>query len=380
MSNLYYRGDTILLYVKFKDQDGNPATNVIDPVVRVVHEKGGKIINDLDWASLIRLSNSEYFYSLQISHDADYGFREVIYSGTIEGKTAQVVEDFHVIPNQTFGSNVVKIYGIVNQLRTGYPLIGANVKVSSADESEIYSETFTKEDGSWECFLYSGEYKFSFFKMGFEPQELIAQINDEQTEIRFNNVSLESESDKNKGKGVYTVSDKYQTKYGMPLNGLSVQAISLYNMLGGPVAEDVTNDDGEWSLFLDPGIYLLKIEGESMGEEYSYTFRLKVDDEGETQFENLSNNVAMASDEEFVGKGDSEDVNTLIVTDYVKDSQGNPIIDVQVNIFSPSNPDKIIAQDYTNVEGKWEVYLHPGKYVFEFYHPEFAVFTEERTI
>lgn len=375
-SSLYYRGDTILLYVKFKDQNGKPATEVVNPLVRVVHEKNGEIINDLDWANLIRLSNSEYFYSLQISHDADYGFREVIYSGEIEGKSATVVEDFHVIPNSTYGLNVVKIFGLVHQLRTGYPLIGTSVKVASSDGSEIFSESFTKDDGSWECFLYPGEYRFSFFKMGFQPQELIAQIGDEQTEIRFSNIALEAESDKNRGKGVFMITDKYQTKYGVALNGLTVEAFSVFNMLGGPVAEDVTNDDGEWTLYLDPGIYLLKIEGESMGEDYSYTFRLKIDDEGEPQFENLTNNVAVASEQEYIGKGEGSE----IVTDYVKDSMNNPIIDVQVNVFRANDQNTVIAQDYTNVEGKWELYLDSGDYVFEFYHPEFNVFTEKRKI
>lgn len=379
-SSLYYRGDTILLYTKFEDINGKPAEKVLHPTVEVVHEKNGQYVRDLETTDLIRLSNSEYFYSLQISHDADYGFREVIYNGTIDGNLAQVVEDFHVIPNPTFGTNVIKILGLVHQLRTGYPLIGSSVKVTTVDETEVFSETFTKEDGSWECFLYPGEYKFYFYKVGFQPQTIIAQIGNEQTEMKFSNIALESELDKKKGNGVYTITDKYHTKYGVPLNSLKVEAYSIFNMLGDSVAEDITNDDGEWTLYLDPGIYLLKVNGNSLGEEYSYTFRLKIDDVGETQFENLSSNVAVASNEQPVGKGYLEDENSIIVTDYIKDAQNNPIIDVQVNVFLPKDLDKIIAQDYTNVEGKWEVYLPAGNYVFEYYHPEFNVITENKTI
>lgn len=374
-SSLYYRGDTILLYVKFLNQEGKIPTQVLSPKVKVIHEHNGQLVRDLD-SDLMHLSSNEYFYSLELPYDSNYGYREVIYTGEVDGKDAAVVEGFHIIPNPVANENVIKIFGLVHQLRAGYPLIGTTVRVTDKDKNEIFSESFTKDDGSWECFLYPGDYCFTFMKAGFKNQEISAFVGDENTEMKFANVALEPFSDTNKGHGVYSIGDKYQTKYGAPLNGLKVEAYSVLDLAAGPVAEDKTNDDGEWKIFLDPGIYLLKINGKSMEEEYNYTFRLKINDNGESQFEDLSTNIAVASEERFVDQGDG----SVTVTDFIADANGNPIIDVQVNVFIPSDMNTIIAQDYTDVNGKWILKLDPGQYVFEYFHPEFNVVTEEKTI
>lgn len=378
-SNLYRRGDTVFLYVKFKNQNGQPATNVVNPMVRIVHEKNGNIVDDLPWTNLNKFSDSEYIYSFKIPYDADYGLREVLYVGEVDGKIARVIEDFHIVPTSTLGDNILKITGLVHQLRTGYPLIGVNIKVTNLDDSEVFAETFTKDDGSWECYLYPGEYKFVFSKFGFKPVTQIVQIENSEngkTEFIFNNIALESELDSKKGNGIYIVNDRYVLNNGIPLNNLKVECYNILDLNSGPIAEDITNDDGEWQLYLDPGMYMLKVYGNSMNQDFDYIFRLKVEDNGEFHFENISSNIAVANEDTNLTQGNG----SIKVEDYVQDHKGNPIIDVQVNVFHPNDLNTIIAQDYTNVEGKWTVYLDPGEYVFEFYHPEFEVITENRTI
>lgn len=377
MSQLYYRGDNVFLYVQFKTQSGGIPISVTDVVVDIVHEKNGELIYELDQQemSVMSGSTSEFYYSSKLKYDASYGLREVIYRGTVDGKQASIVESFHVIPNPQFNEHVIKISGIVNQLRAGYPLIGTNVKVTNGDE--IFSESFTKDDGSWECYLYPGNYTFTFTKFGFIEQEVTVQIGDEQTELTFGNIALESRSDKDKGSGMFRVTDKYTTKNNVPLNGLKVEAINILDMQSTEKPTNITNDDGEWELYLDPGMYLLKINGYSMDQDYNYTFRLKVNEDGNFQFENLSNNVAIASDEENVSN--SYGNNPVMRTDTITDVNGNPIIDVQVNVFLPNDTSKIIAQDYTSETGSWFIKLDSGTYIFEYYHPEFNTVTESKT-
>ena len=57
--------------------------------------------------------------------------------------------------------------------------------------------------------------------------------------------------------------------------------------------------------------------------------------------------------------------------------------DVQVNAYKPGvtlSDDTIIAQDYSDLSGKWSLKLSPGTYTIEFYHPSYKTITETRTI
>lgn len=380
MPNLYHRGDNILLYVKFKDEKNNPIM-VENPSVQIRHQRNGEIIDDLydnypDGFPLTPLGMSnEYFANYIIEHTADYATYEVTYTGLYENKLARVVEEFRVVPNSDMFENVIKVYGFVNQLSTGYPMIGVSVQVELSDESEVISQSYTKEDGGWESYVYPGEYKVTFNKFGFLPQEFVFQIGLENNEIQFDNVALELESRLIKGNGVYTITDKYTTREGMAIIGLSVKAYSVFD-LGTPAGEDTTNEEGKWEIFLDSGIYLLKVNGIVFDDEFDQTFRLKVSEEGDFSFEDLSSNVAVPSDDFEVSNGNG----SVLVSDTVIDSNGNPIIDVQVNAFAKGKLNDIIAQDYTDPTGKWTLFLNPGSYTIEYYHPEFDVIMEDRVI
>lgn len=374
MSNLYYRGDSVFLYVQFKDESGKPI-NVVNPQVRILHEKNGEIIDDLEWFELVQLSQNEYFANYTLDHTADYATYEVIYTAEYGDKVARVVEDFHVIPHSDSYDDVIKIYGYINHQRLSNPLSNVTVTISLTDDSEIVSRTFTKDNGYWESFLYPGEYKFEFSKFGFITQEIVAQIGLEHNEIQFNNIALEAENAINNGNGVYLVTDKFITREGIPLNGLNIKAYDVFNPTV-LLAEDNTDDDGEYRIFLDPGTYLMKINGLSLGENFEQVFRVKVEENGKSIFENLTSNVAVPTEIQEIGQG----TGSKTISDNVLDINGNPIIDVQVSVFLKNNLNDMLAQDYTDPSGKWEVFLDPGSYVFEFYHPDFNFITEERVI
>lgn len=374
MSNLYYRGDSIFLYVQFKDEAGK-SIKVDNPMVRILHEKNGEIVDDLEWFDLVQLSENEYFANYTLEHNADYSTYEVIYTAEYGDKVARVIDEFHVIPRSDSYDDVIKLYGYINHQRLSNPLSNSTVTISFSDDSEIVSRTFTKEDGYWESYLYPGEYKFKFSKFGFITQEIVAQIGLEQNEIQFNNIALEAENATNNGNGVHLVTDKFIAREGTPLNGLNIKVFNVFDPTV-LIAEDNTDDDGEYKVFLDPGTYLMKISGLSLGENFDQVFRVKVEESGKSVFENLTSNVAVPTDIQEIGRGSG----AKTISDSVLDVQGNPIIDVQINVFLKSKPQDILAQDYTNPSGKWEVFLDPGTYIFEFYHPDFNFITEERVI
>jgi hypothetical protein len=361
--------------VQFKNDKGE-VISVENPMVRVFHEKNGTIIMDLDWFDLSELSASEYFANYSIDHSADYATYEVIYVGEYDDKVARIVESFRVIPSSTVYENVVKVYGNVNYSRVGEPIGVVSINIFNQDETEVVFDTTTKDNGYWESYIYPGEYTFVFSKIGFETVTNHVQIGLEHNELQFNNIVMDFENKINYGDGVYRVHDKYITREGMEIIGVNVKASSALNPVV-VIAENQTDKNGEWELFLDPGTYFLKITGSFFDNCFDKKFRLKVSDDGNFSFQDLSTNVAVPKkDAEYISQGDG----SITVSDVVIDGNGNPIVDVQVNVFKKGKLNEIIAQDYTSPSGKWEFYLNAGSYVFEFYHPQYDVITEEKIV
>lgn len=372
---VYYRGDDIFLYVQFKDQQGQ-LIQPMNPVVSIYYyDTTGNRSVMLNQQPLLLSSQYEYFYLFTIPQDAVYSTYEVIYSGEYNGQTATVFEDFHVIPRSEGFDQAIKVYGYVHQARLGIPLIGAVIGVSTIDGSRVVAQAITNNDGYWEVYVYPDKYKFNFQRYGFNPETVTVQIGSELNEIQFDHISLVSQEQLSKGRGAYRVGDRYITKEGIPLNGLSVSVSNVFD-LSTVVAQDVTNDSGEWEVFLDPGTYLLKVNGNSLADDFQQVFRLRVRDDGTYAFENVSNNVGIPSDYGSVGRGNG----SITVQDTVRDPKGNPIVDVQVMVYDVNDLNVMIAQDYTDPNGTWTVYLNPGTYRFEYYHPDFNEFTEQRTI
>jgi hypothetical protein len=382
MSNLYRRGENIFLYVQFKDENGNSIV-VSEPEFKIISEQD-EDPSSIFWESLFPLSedgenNSEYYCNYVIPHDAHYGTYEIVYRANYEDKVARVIESFRVIPTSNIYENTIKVYGYVHQDNNSLPIQDVFVEIFTNNEKEIVYETRTNSAGYWEAHVYPDNYKFYFNKYGYLEVEFVVQVGYEHNEIQFNNVVMESEEKKKYGTGIYKVHDKYITKEGMEIFGLNVKAYNVAS-LSNLVAENTTDKDGLWELFLDPGIYLLKIDGYLYETPFREKFRLKVYDDGQFSFENLSSNVAVPVHEEYISPGDPNNSNNVEVSDSVIDKEGYPIVDVQINVFKKGDMNTIVAQDYTDSTGYWKVFLVPGNYVFEYYHPNFDVIMEERKI
>jgi hypothetical protein len=377
MANVYLRGDNIFLYVQFTNPSGETLT-VDNPKVRILHDKGGTIYQDLAWTDMQQMSPDEYFYNFQIPFDSDLGQYQAIYVGDVNGNKSHVIETFYVITKSDVYENTIKLYGYINDIRTNMPLGDATVGIINSITNEYVFQSLSDDSGYWEAHVYPDSYKFTFSKDGFLPLEIQAQVGDEHHEVQFNNIGLESAQNSKKGNGIFEISDKYVTKYGTPLVGLNVKIFGAFNPTI-TVAEDSTNDDGEWKCYLDPGDYLVKIKGTAMGKDFNKTFRLKIDDNGQAKFEDLSKNIAVTAPVQYIDNGSG----SVLVSDEVHDKNGFPLIDVQVNAFKSGtslDDQYIVAQCYTDPEGKWELNLEPGVYVIEYYHPKFKTITETRTV
>ena len=86
MSKCYFKGDKVLLYVKFFDSNFNIEAEISEPKVRILHENKGELYEDLEWSPLKKMGNGEYYSKYTIPYDADNGIYNIIYSGIINGQ------------------------------------------------------------------------------------------------------------------------------------------------------------------------------------------------------------------------------------------------------------------------------------------------------
>lgn len=361
MSKLYYKGETIFLYVKFFNKDNTPAINVINPKVRILHVQSGNIYEDLPWSKLTNLSDNEYYFNYEIPYDNNCGQYDVIYYGEINNEVATVIESFHVINKSETYVDSIKLYGYVDDNLNKTPLSNVGVEINSTDNVYL-TQSYTKENGYWEAYIYPGEYICTFIKEGFKETITNIQLGNENTEVKFNNISLESNQLKTCGNGVCKVTDSYILKNGIPLNGLKIEAFNIMNP-SILCATDITDNRGKWTIYLDPAFYFLKVTGNSMNQDFDKTFRLRINDDCKYVIEDMDDNKAVVRENNLnSGSG------PIIHKDIISDNNGNPIVDVQVTAYKSGNP---IAQCYTDSAGKYELFLEHGNYVIDIYHPSF---------
>lgn len=344
---------------------------------RILHDDNGTIFEDLPWTTMKCMNDNEYFYNYIIPYDAFIGQYQIIYKCEYDDKTAYSMETFHVIAASNDYEDTVKVYGYVLHGKTSMPIEDARIDIISQDTGTKAYQSLTDREGKWEAYLYPGMYIFSIEHAEFGTANISAEIGDEKNELQFSNIDLDSD-DTSSGTGMFRVFDKYITKNGTPLNNLT---IDIYDSLDPTtlLATAKTDDDGTWEAYLNDGIYLIKLDGTSLGQEFKRTFRLKVSDRGEYSFEDISNNRLYTESENEPLNGDG----SVTITDSVIDRYGNPIVDVQVNAYiagTTLSDETIVAQDYTNEHGKWSLNLNPGNYTIEYYHPEFTTFTEDKEV
>lgn len=370
MSNIYYKGDTAFLYVKYVDENNN-LCNVEDAKIRILHDEDNNIYEDLEWTNLNQMGMGEYYYNYKIPFDCVTGEYLVVYIAKNKNKESYIVEKICIQNKPINSQGLIKVFGYIYDIKNNKPL--KDSKILIYQDNELIYECNSNNDGLWEAYLYPDEYKFIFKKIKYEDMEINVQIGNETNEIQFDNISLINESFKEKGTGNFNIKDKFIIKNGQPICDIEVVISSINNPMD-ILAKTKTNEEGEWECYLDDGSYILKTNGKFMNTDFNKTLRLIVDVDGKFNIEDLSNNTGVLKDQGYITQGDGK----IKVSDTVLDKNGEPICNVQVNILN--NKNDILAQDYTDLKGKWELYLDPGVYKIEYYHPMFLTITSELNV
>lgn len=357
--NTYNPGDDILLYACF-DNSNNTSFLTI-PTVEILYNQ-----QVLFSAQMQTVDYVDYYYNYTLPMDVQCGQYQIVYSGFYKGKENKIFEDFYVL-NYNKSVNPIRLYGKINDFRTHDYIENVQVEIFNTEDGIVYN-CYANLIGEWECYIYSGSYKFIFKKPGYKTQEVIAKIDNDLQQLEFNNVLLEKITNDILGNGLFEVKEQYLLKDGQPIENLNV---FIYNTkdLNNAIVKTKTNDDGYWYAYLDPGSYMLKLNGKFNNQVYNKTFRLKVVNDGSFNLQDISNNYATNSTI-YISNGDG--IYTYI--DYVRDKNNIPIPDVQVNILK-SNKKDILYQCYTDNDGKFIFHLNKGKYNVEFYHPTFKTIT-----
>ncbi len=356
----YLPGDDIVLYARF-DND-NKISFLTIPTVEIYYNNECIFNTQLQTVDYI-----DYYYTYTLPLTCGYGQYEVVYNGFYNGNINKIFETFYVLNKQST-VNPIRLYGKVNDSRNHNYIENVQVEIlNTVDNIKYYC--VCNLIGEWECYLYSGNYKFIFKKPGYKTQEVIAKISNDLQQQEFNNILLEKITNDILGDGLFEVKEQYLLKDGQPIENLNV---FIYNTkdLATPIVKTKTNDDGYWYAYLDEGNYLLKLNGQFNSFDFNKTFRLKVYNNGDFKLQDISTNYATDSTI-FISNGNGP----IDYIDYIKDKNETPIPDVQVNILN--NKNDIIYQCYTDMDGKFIFHLDQGQYNIEFYHPSFKVITNK---
>lgn len=360
--NIYNLGEQIFLYAKFENTIQSSFIN--EPTVRIIFIKNNNVIEILN-DKMQTNDYISYYYNFILPNDLNLGQYQVIYSGFVNGQENKIFESFYIV-NNSEDVNPIRLFGYVYDSKTHKYIEDVEVNIINETDNVTYY-TVNNLIGQWECYVYPGDYKFIFKHKGYKTQEILAKVNDTLQEIEFNNVIMEEVTDDFKGNGIFEIKEQYILKDGQPIENLNINIYNVNN-LNELLVDTKTNDDGEWTAYLDEGLYFLKIFGNVFGKEYDKCFRLKVKNNGTFTFEDISKN---KTNNETIFYPNGNGICKYI--DYLYDKNNKPIPDVQVNIL---NGDNIKYQYYTDTEGKFEFNLDKGTYTFEFYHPSFKTVTK----
>ena len=375
---------------------------------RILHDDDGVIYEDLSWTDMLKMGNNEFYYNFCIPYDLKPGQYQIIYQSEYnvkyydpvrriyytdeqleelkfnkknKNKIAHSLEIFHVNNYSTLYEDVVKIMGYVNYAYTTVPAEDARISIYETNtetniEYKVY-QSLTDREGYWEAYLYPNQYKFVFSRNGYNDQTVYTEITDDNNHLQFETISLDKDTN-TRGKGLFKITDSFNMKTGQPLYNLSISIASTLNP-NEEIISTNTDKDGIWEVYLNDGYYIMKVTGTVEGANFDRIFRLKVLPDGTFTMDNITNNLLTDANIPIINNG----IGKLKIQDVLQDRWNNPINDVQVNVFYKNDvlaEENIRVQDYTDANGIYTLYLDPGSYIFEYYHPNFNVITEMKII
>ena len=348
----FYKGDIASLYCEFKVD--NASVVVENPQIRILHEKDDNIYEDLEWQDMIPYENGyRYAFDTNICSDGTY---VAVYKGIYNGQTLNVVDEFNVITQNIEEQGQITIYGYVNDLNTEMLIPWVSIKITDMINGATVYTGRCDADGKWKAQISPGDYTFSFSKKHYLERTIRAQVGDEHSEVQFNNVALENESDATLGNGLYKIEDQFTKKNNQGIEGI---AISIYSITDteNAIITTTTNKRGRWKAFLDDGNYIMKIVLPSGTKK---SFKLNVYNNGKKTMEEFTTQQTVIGQEQ-VGNGTGEN----LISDYVIDAHGKglPNIIIRANKYNPDTDDYALeCETTTEADGHFELHLHNGKY------------------
>lgn len=353
MDNNYHKGDKAVLYCEFK------YNNIIiipsEPKVRVLHEYGDNIYEDLKWTDMKKFNNG-YIYNYDTSNCDNYGKYTIIYECEYNNSKINILDSFNMIVKNIEDINTVTLYGYVNDLNTKNHIEYVTIKIKNSEDDEITYQTSTDCDGKWYAYLYPGDYEFIFENEEYLERSVKVQIGDEHNEIQFNSISLEKITDKVLGNGMFKIQDTFTNKSNFGIENISIKIFNISD-LENIIVETITDNKGNWKVFLNSGEYMLQADTPSGDPRL---FRMNVFNNGDkTIGEVKTNDSAMILEKKNNGNGPK------LINDYVLNAHGEGIKNITVSAYKYNVNDdnyEYVAEDITNETGNFELNLNIGKY------------------
>ena len=360
----YNKGDSIPLYVEFKFND--EIVNVDTPRVRVLHEIDEKIYEDLPWKVMKPFADG-YIYNLDSNTLDVIGEYVAVYEGMYNSEKLNNVEAFELtVPNILEQESIdkIKIYGFVDDLNEHKLLKDVKIKIKNLVDGNIVHQTLSDYSGRWEAYCFAGEFEFEFSLAGYETKILQVQVGDENSEVQFNNISLENQKDKILGSGMFKIEDSFTDKMGLGIKDISINVYSLDDT-NKPLLTTTTDSYGKWKAFLDSGSYLIKIKLPSGVEKI---LSMTIDSEGKASIKETKQSNSKSI----------QNINTTFgnkcVSDYIKDAHGNGLENVRISVFKN---DQNIGETYTDINGYFTLNLDNGVYKIVCSKEKFKEYTFE---
>lgn len=148
-----------------------------------------------------------------------------------------------------------------------------------------------------------------------------------------------------------------------------------------PLVEAWTNADGEWHVFIDPGIYVFEFAGQPDNVDGFRKTNKEVTVDASPSEQNYGTisieptQIDEGSGSETVGWNGSVWTFGTSPTEVLGEVESN----VRVRAWLESDPkttDYIKAQDYSDIDGRWTLYLDPGTYVIKYFKPRYQPSSE----
>ena len=357
------RGDVIPLFHQFTVDEG---VEVTAAHVRVLHEDGDNVYEDLGWTTMKPFSDgfAVSFDTAVVDHDGAY---VVVYRATLaDGRQVADMDTLTVgeQPPAPLSVATVRLFGYVSSSGSGR-LLG-NVAVAARTQTgALAAQTVTNYTGQWAVSLAPGDYVFTFSADGHAERTVRAQVGDQEREVQFSNVALEPDNESFRGAGVHRVTDVFTDKHDLGIRGIAVTVTSAAS-LDDVEAQCTTDDDGRWRVHLDPGEHLMRLDLPSGSTK---VFRLIVDQDGGHQLVEFRTSTVVADADGGVQEQLSNGVGEVAMHDVVTDSHGAGIqgVVVKAYLYNPETLDfDFVAGDVSTSTGEFNLNLDHGRYRMTF--------------